>query len=260
MSHGGSVWEEQPAKRLRAIRRARWKAAYRRVTRILEAIVTALLLAGVVLVGGLLALAGLALTTLPPANEHRHRLAEPGSCGRPGLDGDVDHRYRHAARRAAPHPPALGRGGPARGRMPWHHAPGSPRVEHSCSIRRPALPPSRRGTTEPRSRPWRAASKSCVAQQVTASAAPTRRRSTAWMLSSIAWPCSYTGIARACPAPGIGHASDKGRRAHQSGRRPDRRNAQATDMRLFLPWSVRGSSPICWRSHERPDWHDRGAA
>ena len=62
MSHGGSVWEEQPAKRLRAIRRARW-AAYRRVTRILEAIVTALLLAGVVLVGGLLALAGLALTT-----------------------------------------------------------------------------------------------------------------------------------------------------------------------------------------------------
>ena len=64
MSHGGSVWEEQPAKRLRAIRRARWKAAYRRVTRILEAIVTALLLAGVVLVGGLLALAGLALTTL----------------------------------------------------------------------------------------------------------------------------------------------------------------------------------------------------
>jgi len=67
MSHGGSVWEEQPAKWLRAIRRARWKAAYRRVTRILEAIVTALLLAGVVLVGGLLALAGLALTTLPPA-------------------------------------------------------------------------------------------------------------------------------------------------------------------------------------------------
>ena len=49
------------------------------------------------------------------------------------------------------------------------------------------------------------------------------------------------GIARACPAPGIGHASDKGRRAHQSGRRPDRRNAQATDMRLFLPWSVRGA-------------------
>ena len=67
MSHGGSVWEEQPAKRLRTIRRARWKAAYRRVTRILEATVTALLLAGVVLVGGLLALAGLALTTLPPA-------------------------------------------------------------------------------------------------------------------------------------------------------------------------------------------------
>ena len=67
MSHGGSVWEEQPAKRLRAIRRARWKAAYRRVTHMLEAIVTALLLAGVVLVGGLLALAGLALTTLPPA-------------------------------------------------------------------------------------------------------------------------------------------------------------------------------------------------
>ena len=63
MSHGGSVSEEQPAKRLRAIRCARWKAAYPRVTRILEAIATALILAGVVLVGGLLALAGLALTT-----------------------------------------------------------------------------------------------------------------------------------------------------------------------------------------------------
>ena len=62
MGYGGLVWEEQLAQS-RAIRRAHRKVAYRSVTRGLETIAIALLLAGGVLVGGLLAFAGAVLTT-----------------------------------------------------------------------------------------------------------------------------------------------------------------------------------------------------